>query len=228
MKLLLAEDEVDLAKALETVLKHSNYTVDVVYDGQDARDYLLNDSYDAAILDIMMPKLDGISVLSEIRKHGVKIPVLFLTAKSEVEDKVIGLDAGADDYLTKPFAMKELLARIRAMMRRKEDVLQSTLQYGNVSLDPNTYELRTNQKTFRLANKEYQIMELFLSNPNQVLSTERLMGKIWGYESNSEINVVWVNISSLRKKLVSMDADVVIRANRGIGYSLERIDENKR
>lgn len=223
MKLLLAEDEVELAKALETVLKHSNYTVDVVYDGQDARDYLLNDSYDAAILDIMMPKLDGISVLTEIRTYGVTIPVLFLTAKSEVEDKVIGLDAGADDYLTKPFAMKELLARIRAMMRRKEDVLQSALQYGNVILDPKTYELRTKHKAFRLANKEYQIMELFLSNPNQVLSTERLMEKIWGYDSNSEINVVWVNISSLRKKLASMDANVAIRANRGIGYSLESV-----
>lgn len=222
MKLLLAEDERDLSKALVAILKHSSYTVDAVFDGQEALRYLQVGDYDAAILDIMMPKKDGISVLREARQAGMQIPILLLTAKSEVDDRVLGLDAGADDYLTKPFAAKELLARIRAMARRKDVSLVHALQYGNVTLDAATCEISTGQAAMRLTGKEYQLLEMMFSTPRQLISTERFMEKIWGYDSESEINVVWVCISGLRKKLASLGADVEIKATRGAGYTLER------
>lgn len=180
MRLLLAEDEAALSKALKAILERSHYSVDAVYDGQTALEYLESDNYDGVILDIMMPKADGITVLREIRNKGNRIPVLLLTAKSEVDDKVLGLDAGANDYLTKPFHSRELLARIRAMTRTQTAQTSSKLQMGNVTLDRATYELSTPSGSYRLANKEFQMMEMLISNPKNMLSTERLMEKIWG------------------------------------------------
>lgn len=200
MRLLLAEDEKDLSDALVTVLKHNNYSVDAVYNGQDALDYLTEgDNYDGAILDIMMPKLDGISVLKQVRAQGNHLPILMLTAKSEIDDRVNGLDSGADDYLTKPFSMKELLARIRAMTRRQAETTDAILSFGDVRLDRSTYQLSTDTGTLRLANKEYQMLEMLMTNPGQVISVEQFMDKIWGYDSEAEFNVVWVYISYLRK-----------------------------
>ena len=194
MRLLLAEDEKALAKALKAILERSNYSVDAVYDGEAALEYMAAGNYDGIILDIMMPKKDGLTVLKEIRKKGSKIPVLLLTAKGEVDDKVEGLDAGANDYLTKPFHAKELLARLRAP-----------------------------KGSIRLANKEYQMMEFLMSNPGHLISSERFFEKIWGYDSEAELNVVWVYLSNLRKKLSSLDADIQIRATRNAGYSLEEL-----
>lgn len=225
MRLLLAEDEPELSKALVTVLKHNNYSVDAVFDGQDALDYLIAGNYDGAILDIMMPKMDGITVLKKVRASGSSIPILLLTAKSEIDDRVEGLDSGADDYLTKPFSMKELLARIRAMTRRQGTPTDSILTFRNLSLNRTTYTLHTATSGFelRLANKEYQMMEMLLSRPGQVISVEQFMDKVWGYDSDTEQNVVWVYISYLRKKLTALNANVQIKATRGLGYSLEAL-----
>lgn len=223
MRLLLAEDEKALSKALTAILERNNYSVDPVYDGQAALDYLSADNYDGLILDIMMPKIDGITVLKEIRSKGNLIPVLLLTAKSEVDDKVLGLDAGANDYLTKPFHSKELLARIRAMTRTRTAQTSSQLRMGNITLDCATFELSSPTGSFRLANREFQMMELLMSAPRNLISTERFMEKIWGYDSEAELNVVWVYISYLRKKLAALHADIQIRATRNAGYSLEEI-----
>lgn len=221
MRLLLAEDEQALSKALTTILERNNYSVDTAYDGQEALEYLETDNYDGVILDIMMPKVDGITVLQKIRKKGKLIPVLLLTAKSEVNDKVLGLDAGANDYLTKPFNSKELLARIRAMTRTQVAQTSSKLQVGNVTLDCATYEMSTTSGTYRLANKEFQMMEMLMRNPKILISSERFMEKIWGYNSEAEINVVWVYISYLRKKLNALHANLQIKAMRNAGYRLE-------
>lgn len=223
MRLLLAEDERALSKALATILERSNYSVDTVYDGEAALEYLAADNYDGVILDIMMPKKDGITVLKELRSRGSKIPVLILTAKSEVDDKVLGLDSGANDYLTKPFHSRELLARIRAMTRTQSGQTSSVLQMGNITLDQRTYELSSPTGSFRLANREFQILELLMQNPGNLISAERLMEKIWGYDSETEISVVWVYISYLRKKLSALGANVQIRATRNVGYCLEEI-----
>ncbi len=223
MRLLLAEDEKALAKALKAILERSNYSVDAVYDGEAALEYMAAGNYDGIILDIMMPKKDGLTVLKEIRKKGSKIPVLLLTAKGEVDDKVEGLDAGANDYLTKPFHAKELLARLRAMTRVQMESEDSQLKAGNVTLDRATFELTTSKGSIRLANKEYQMMEILMSNPGHLISSERFFEKIWGYDSEAELNVVWVYLSNLRKKLSSLDADIQIRATRNAGYSLEEL-----
>lgn len=223
MRLLLAEDEKALAKALKAILERSNYSVDAVYDGEAALEYMAAGNYDGIILDIMMPKKDGLTVLKEIRKKGSKIPVLLLTAKGEVDDKVEGLDAGANDYLTKPFRAKELLARLRAMTRVQMESEDSQLKAGNVTLDRATFELTTSKGSIRLANKEYQMMEILMSNPGHLISSERFFEKIWGYDSEAELNVVWVYLSNLRKKLSSLDADIQIRATRNAGYSLEEL-----
>ena len=221
MRLLLAEDEKSLSRALVKILEHGNYSVDAVYDGEEALDYLEADNYDGVILDIMMPKKDGLTVLKEIRAKGNLVPVLLLTAKSEIEDKVAGLDMGANDYLTKPFAPPELLARIRAMTRTQVAQADSSLHLGNIKLDTSSYELSSPFGSFRLANKEFQMMEMLLANPRQLIPTERFMEKIWGYDSDAEINVVWVYISYLRKKLNVLKADVAIKATRNAGCSLE-------
>lgn len=220
MRLLLAEDERSLARAIVKILEKNNYAAEAVYNGEDALDYIASGDYDAAILDIMMPKMDGIEVLQRIRAQGNQIPVLMLTAKSEIDDKVLGLDSGANDYLTKPFDAKELLARIRAMTR-SQNTPDCKMHFGNVSLDRSTFELSSPAGSFRLANKEFQMMEIFMSNPKHLVSTERLMEKIWGYDSDAEINVVWVYISYLRKKLTALHADIQIKATRNAGYSLE-------
>lgn len=222
MRILLAEDERSLSRAIIALLEKHNYSADAVYDGQEALDYLEAENYDAVILDIMMPKLDGLSVLRMLRERGSQIPVLLLTAKSEVEDKVTGLDSGANDYLTKPFATAELLARIRAMTRTQSAQTVSRMSFGNITLDQTTYELSSPSGSFRLANKEYQMMELLLRNPRQLIPSERFLEKIWGYDSDVELNVVWVYISYLRKKLTALQTDIQIKATRNAGYSLEK------
>lgn len=223
MRLLLAEDEKALSKALVTILERNNYSVDAVNDGQAALDYLEADNYDGVILDIMMPKVDGITVLKTIRSKGSQIPILMLTAKAEVDDKVLGLDAGANDYLTKPFHSQELLARIRAMTRTQTTQTDSRLQMGNVTLNCATFELSTPAGSFRLANKEFQVLELLMRNPHSLIASERLLERIWGYDSEAEINVVWVYISYLRKKLSALQANIQIKATRNAGYSLEEL-----
>lgn len=221
MRILLAEDEKEMSNAIVAVLKHEHYSVDAVYDGQDALDYLETGLYDGAILDIMMPKMDGVSVLKEIRKKGMDVPVILLTAKSEIDDKVEGLDAGADDYLTKPFAMKELLARLRSITRRQGEVMDNVIEFSNLKLDRATFMISTESDSLRLANKEFQMLEMLLSNPGQIISTEQFMDKIWGYDSETELNVVWVYVSYLRKKLSKIGAKVNIKAARGVGYLVE-------
>ena len=224
MRLLLAEDEKDLADALEAMLKHNNYSVDVVNNGQDALDYLMLDEYDGAILDVMMPQMDGVTVVKKLRENKKSTPVLLLTAKSEIEDKVYGLDSGADDYMTKPFVTRELLARVRSMTRRQATFTSNVLELGNVSLSKHTFELSTEKDKVRLSNKEYQMMEMLMRNPGNVIQTEQFLERIWGYDSDSEINVVWVNISYLRKKLKALYANVHIKATRNVGYTLEMSD----
>ena len=221
MRILLAEDERSLSRALVVLLEKNNDSVDAVYDGEEFLNYLDGGNYDAAILDIMMPKRDGISALVEMRCRGYNIPVLILSAKSEVDDKILGLDSGANDYLTKPFAVGELLARIRAMTRTGEGQNDSKMKCGNITLDLATYELLGPDGSFKLANKEFQMLEMMMRNPSHLISTERFMEKIWGFDSESEINVVWVYISYLRKKLMGIGANVSIRAHRNSGYSLE-------
>ena len=221
MRLLYAEDEKSLAKAVSTILIRNNYSVDVVYDGLSALDYLATENYDGVILDVMMPKLDGIQVLKRMRENGDRTPVLLLTAKSEIDDRVSGLDSGANDYLTKPFDMKELLARIRAMTRIQSVQTDKTLTCGKVSLDCSSYDLTGPGGSCKLAGKEYQMMEMLMRNPRKLISTEHFMDRIWGYDSEAELNTVWVYISMLRKKLKAIDADIEIKAQRGAGYYLE-------
>lgn len=221
MRLLYAEDEKSLAKAVSTILIKSKYSVDVVYDGQSALDYLATENYDGVILDVMLPKLDGISVLKSMRAAGDNTPVLLLTARSEIDDRVTGLDSGANDYLTKPFDMKELLARIRAMTRVPAVQADTKLNVGNVTLDCASYDLSGPGGSVKLANKEFQMLEMLMRNPKKLISTEFFMDRIWGYDSDAELNVVWVYISYLRKKLTGIDADIQIKAQRGLGYYLE-------
>ena len=221
MKLLYAEDERSLSEAVVDVLEYHKYRVDPVYDGQDALDYAENDQYDGIILDVMMPKKSGLEVLRALRARGDKTPILLLTAKAEVEDRIQGLDAGADDYLPKPFAMGELLARVRAMLRRREDFTPDLLQLGNLSLDRQSYTLSVGDNKLLLPKLEFRMMELFLLNKGIYLSTEDILVKVWGYDTEAEIGVVWVYISYLRKKLASLGANVAIKAKRNIGYTLE-------
>ncbi len=223
MRILIAEDERPLARALIKIFEKNNYSADAVYNGEDALIYLDGGNYDVVILDIMMPKMDGITALKNIRKSGNQIPVLMLTAKSEIDDKVLGLDSGSNYYLTKPFDTKELLAAIRAITRTTLEV-DCKLRFGNISLDRTTYELASSSGSFKLANKEFQMMEILMSSPEHIISAEQLMEKIWGFESDAEIGVVWAYISYLRKKLKALKADIYIKSSRNIGYSLE---ENK-
>lgn len=221
MRLLLAEDERSLSRAIVAILEKNHYTVDAVYDGEEALGCIETENYDGIILDIMMPKKDGITVLRTVRARGDRTPVLILTARSEVDDKVLGLDSGANDYLTKPFDAKELLARIRAMTRTMTEQTDSRLSVGNITLDCATFELCGPGGSFKLANKEFQMMEMLMRYPKHRITTERFMDHIWGYESDAELNVVWVYISYLRKKLVALHADIQIKVSRNAGYSLE-------
>lgn len=224
MRILLAEDEKELSNALVVILKHNNYSIDAVYNGADALDYGLSENYDVIILDIMMPKMNGIEVLEKLREQDIHTPILMLTAKSQIEDRIYGLDKGADDYLSKPFAMGELLARIRAMSRRKSEFTPNLIVVGNISLNKENYELSNDKSSLRLGNKEFQMLEMLMSNPKRMISTEQFMERIWGYDAEAEINVVWVYISYLRKKLASLNANIKIKAVRGIGYSLEECE----
>ena len=219
MRILLAEDEVALAKAVAKIFEKSNYSIDVVHDGQDALDYLEAGNYDAAVLDIMMPKVDGITVLKKLRESGSDIPVCMLTAKSEIDDKVLGLDSGANYYLTKPFDAKELLAAVRAITRSGHEV-DTKITYGDLSLDRTSFELSTQHAELQLANKEFQMMEMLMANPGKVISVDTFMDHVWGYDTETESNVVWVYISYLRKKLTALKSNVKIKALRNAGYSL--------
>ncbi|MCI8590184.1 MAG: response regulator transcription factor [Clostridiales bacterium] len=221
MKLLYAEDEISMSEAVVDILTYHKYNVDAVYDGADALAYAEAEQYDGIILDIMMPKLSGLEVLEQLRKKGNKTPILLLTAKAEIEDKIQGLDMGADDYLSKPFAMGELLARVRAMLRRKENFTPDILKVGNLTLNMQSYELSCNGQSFVLPKLEYQLIELLMLNKGIYLSTEDLLAKVWGYDTDSELGTVWVYISYLRKRLTALSANVVIRAKRNVGYTLE-------
>ena len=221
MRILFAEDERSLSRAVTAILKKNNYSVDAVFNGQEALDYLETGNYDGVILDVMMPKLDGFSVLKRMRASGNKTPVLMLTARAEIDDKVQGLDSGANDYLTKPFDTQELLARIRAMTRTASAQVDAKLCVGNVSLDCAAYELSGPDGRYKLAGKEFQMLEMLMRNPKNLVSTEAFMDRIWGYDSEAELNVVWVYISYLRKKLSAIGANVEIKAQRGTGYYLE-------
>lgn len=223
MRLLFAEDEKSLSRAITAILKNNHYEVDAVYDGEEALAYLECGTYDGAILDIMMPKKDGLTVLKEIRRQGINTPVLMLTAKAEIDDRVLGLDSGANDYLTKPFAAPELLARIRAMTRTQMTQNTSSLSFGNLSLNQTSFELSSPSGSYQLTNKEFQLLELLMANPGQVISSDCLFEKIWGYESDADPSVIWVYISYLRKKLTALNASVRIRAIRNAGYRLEEI-----
>ena len=221
MRILIAEDEVATAKALKLLMEKAMYSVDIVHNGNDAWDYIQEGSYEVIVLDIMMPGKSGLEVLSLIRQNGIRTPVLLLTSKAEIEDRVAGLEAGADDYLPKPFATSELIARVKALGRRSENYNDSVQSIGNIILDSNKYEISVGKKSIKLTNKEFQLIELFILHPGQVFSTEHLMEKIWGYDTESDIDVVWTTIGYVRKKLRQIKANVEIKTMRGIGYALE-------
>ena len=221
MHLLIAEDELDLAEALTVFFEKNHFTVDAVHNGFDAYEYAASGAYDGVILDVMMPKMDGIQVLERLRAEGCKTPIMMLTAKGQKNDRITGFNAGADDYLPKPFDPDELLSRVRAMLRRGTAYQPSVLSFGDVTLDPATGLLDCGGQSLRLSGREFQVMELFLRNPRQVFSAERIMERVWGWDNEAEINVVWVNISNLRKKLKSIGSRMTLRANRGLGYVLE-------
>ncbi len=221
MRLLIAEDELDLAEALTVFFEKNHFSVDAVNDGFSAYEYGVSGEYDAIILDIMMPKMNGIEVLQKLRSEGIKTPIMMLTAKGQKDDRITGFNAGADDYLPKPFEPDELICRVRAMLRRSEEYKPTVLSFGDVSLNTSNGMLECADKSIRLSGKEFQLMEMFMRSPNIIFSAERIMEKIWGWDSDSEINVVWVHISNLRKKLKAIGARVSIYANRGLGYVLE-------
>lgn len=221
MKLLYAEDEIALSEAIVDILTYHKYIVDAVYDGEEALAYAQAGQYDGIILDIMLPKMDGLAVLKKLRNEGCRAPILLLTAKAEIEDQVQGLDLGADDYLPKPFPMELLLARIRAMLRRREEFTPDIVKCGSLSLNRKSFELSCCGRSFVLPKLEYQLMELFLPNRGSYLSTEELLVRVWGYETEAEVGIVWVYISYLRKRLLALGADVAIVGKRNVGYTLE-------
>ena len=220
MRILIAEDEKSLARALTKIFEINNFSADAVYNGEDALFYLESNNYDVVVMDVMMPVMDGITALKKLRASGNRVPVLMLTAKAEIDDKVLGLDSGANYYLTKPFDTKELLAAIRAITRTQNEV-DLRLSVGNITLDRSTFELASPSGSFRLANKEFQLMEIFMSNPHSIIPAERFMERIWGFDNEAEINVVWVYVSYLRKKLAALNANIYIKVSRNVGYSLE-------
>ena len=226
MRILIVEDEKALSRVLVKIFEKNQYSVDTVYNGQEALDYIATGNYDIVLMDVMMPVMDGITALKKIRADGNQIPVLLLTAKSEVDDKVMGLDSGANYYITKPFDTKELLAAVRAITR-KEEQTDNRLHFGNITLDTSTYELASYTDSVKLTNKEFQMMEMFMSNPKILVSADTLMERIWGYDSDSEINVVWAYISYLRKKLKNLNANFTIKSSRNSGYSLELTDDKE-
>ena len=225
MRILVADDEVGMTRALEALLKREHYSVDVVNNGQDALDYGLAENYDALVLDIMMPKMDGLEVLTELRRQGVSTPVLLLTAKSQIEDRVTGLTSGADDYLPKPFDPREFVARVGALTRRGGAYTPSVLSVGNITLNRASFELSCGTSSVRLSSKEFQMLELLMRRKGQLISTEQFMERVWGYDSDTEMNVVWAYISYLRRKLETVGANVSIVARRRQGYLLEETEK---
>lgn len=221
MRILLAEDEIDLSKALVAILKSQKYGVDAVYNGEDAFFYADSVEYDLIIMDVMMPVMDGMEAVKKIRERQNKTPIIFLTAKSQLNSKLEGFDVGGDDYLTKPFEMKELLARVKALLRRRPEYQSREMVFGDFSLSQDTAEIVCEDRSLQLNNKEFQMLEIFMLNKNQIISTEVLLEKIWGLETDSEVNVVWVNISSIRKKLSKVGSKVRLKSVRGLGYQLE-------
>jgi DNA-binding response OmpR family regulator len=222
MRLLFAEDDRDLSAAVKALLERNGYLVDAVYDGEEAVEYAGAENYDGIILDWMMPKMDGIEALQKIRAGGSSVPCMVLTARDAVEDRVTGLDAGADDYLPKPFDAGELMARVRAMLRRRDTYVPDLLRWEDLTLDKGSCELKCGQKSTRITGKTFQLMELFMENPRILFSVQQIMDKVWGWDTEAEINVVWVNISQLRKKLGELGTVTEIRVHRGTGYSLEK------
>ncbi len=221
MKILLVDDERQLVDALKVILKQNKYSVDVAYNGEDGLDLALSDVYDLVILDIMMPKIDGLSVLKEIRRNKIDVPVLMLSAKSEITDKIDGLNLGADDYITKPFSTEELLARVKALLRRKEKFTGDNLSFGDISLSRDTFELSCKDKKIALGKKEFQILEMLILNDGKSIEKEKFIEKIWGYDNDAEYNTIEVYISFLRKKFNAVNAKTEIKSLRGIGYMLE-------
>lgn len=226
MKLLYAEDEISMSEAVVDILEFHKYSVDAAYDGLDALEYAKTGHYDGIILDIMMPKMSGLDVLCELRKLGIKTPILLLSAKADVSDRIEGLNMGADDYLPKPFAIGELIARVRAMLRRREEFVPDILSLGNVSLNMQSHTMSVNNNSILLPKLEYQIMELLMINKGIYISSEDILTKIWGYDTDAQICIVWVYISYLRKRLSSMNSNVQIIAKRNTGYSLEIIEND--
>lgn len=223
MRVLLAEDTIELANALTAVLTHNKYAVDTVHNGTDALENGLSGIYDIILLDIMMPGIDGLEVLKRLRCEGISTPVLILSARCDLDDRINGLDCGADDYLPKPFATTELLARMRALLRRYENYLSDVLTVGNLSLDTATYELSTPSDVIRLNNKEFQLMSCLMRDPTRVFSADELMTKIWGWDYQTDMNVFWTNITYLRRKLEQLHANVQIRSLRGSGYRIVEV-----
>lgn len=221
MRLLVAEDDTRLLRSLTHILERERYLVDGVDNGEDALTYAETAEYDGLVLDIMMPGLDGVTVLKRLRQKGVDTPALFLTAKAEVADRVEGLDAGADDYLAKPFAVPELLARVRAMLRRKDAFLPDLLTLGGVTLNRSTYQLSCGDRVQALSGREFQILEMLMQAPGTILSAERFITHLWGWDTTVDTSVVWVHISNLRKKINAVGAPLDIRFVRGVGYTLE-------
>lgn len=221
MKLLVAEDDPKLLKSLVHILEHNRFSVDGVSNGEDALEYGQTGEYDGLILDIMMPGLDGLQVLQRLRRKGIQTPALFLTARTEISQRVEGLDAGADDYLPKPFATAELLARIRAMLRRKDTYLPDLLSIGPVTLNRSTYQLSCQNKIQSLSGKEFQILEMMMQAPGTIIPTDRFITHLWGWDTNVDTSVVWVHISNLRKKISAIGAPMEIRFVRNAGYVLE-------
>ncbi len=221
MKLLLAEDEAAMSEALADILAYHNYMTDTVSDGEAALWYAQNGVYDGIVLDIMMPKMDGLEVLKQLRREGNRTPILLLTAKSEVESRILGLNLGADDYLPKPFAMEEFLARVRAMLRRRETYTPDVAVYGNISLDRNACLLRREERKIPMSRLETRLMELFMLNPGIYFTAEKILERVWGYDTEAQAGTVWVYISYLRRKLSELEADVKIISKRNVGYALE-------
>lgn len=221
MKLLIAEDEQDLAEALTAFFEKNQFTVDAVPDGQEAYTYASSGGYDAMILDVMMPKLNGVEVLRRLRAEGFSAPVMMLTAKAEKDDRVEGFDAGADDYLPKPFAPDELLSRVRALLRRAGAYTPTVLRFGGLTLDCSAGLLSCGTESVRLSGREFQVMELLMRSPRQLFSADKIMERVWGWDSDAEISVVWVHISNLRKKMKAIGSSASVRAVRGMGYLLE-------
>lgn len=220
MKLLYAEDEPAMSEAVTDILRYHNYQVDPVYDGQEALDYIHVQRYDGVILDVMMPVKDGLEVLRTMRREGITTPVLLLTAKDQVEDRIEGLDLGADDYLPKPFDMGELLARIRAMLRRREQFMPDIMKFGDLYLNPGNCELSCGERKVALSKLEYRVMEVLIQNKGMYLSSEELLEKVWGYDTEADVGSVWVYISNLRKRLSAVGSHVRIQVKRNTGYML--------